>query len=289
MNPQRFVIVTGANRGIGFAISRALAAKGAHVIMAARDLKSAEDAASRIRAEFSKASLEVMKLDLAWLESIRNFAKTYIDLGKPLHVLINNAGPINALRKLELTQDGFESFFGVNHLGHFLLSNLLLPVLKSSAPSRVITVSSMRHMGVKSVDWDNLKGEKSYDQGAFYNRTKLANLWFSYALARKLEGTGVSSLAACPGFVPQTLMVGRTGFARLMFQVLDHMPFARKPQESGDDFAGLALDPAFEDANGLFYSYGKATPSSEFSHDLSSQERLWKLSEKLVQLDPQTT
>ncbi len=281
-------MVTGANRGIGLATTKALAAKGAHVILAVRDLKSGEAAASQIRAVFKNASLEVMKLDLASLESVRTFAKAYIASGKPLHALINNAGPINARRQLEFTQDGFESFFGVNHLGHFLLTNLLLPVLKSSVPSRVITVSSIRHKAVKIFDWDNLKGEKSYEQGAFYNRTKLANIWFAYMLARQLEGSGVTSVAACPGFVPQTLMFGSTGFARLMFQVLDFMPFARKPAESGDDLARLALDPAFEGANGVFYSYAKAVPSSELSHDRSSQERLWALSEKLVQLQART-
>ena len=288
MNTQRSVIVTGANRGIGFATARALAARGAHVILAVRDLKGGEQAASSLRAAFKDASLEVMKLDLASLESVRAFAAEYRASGRALHVLINNAGPINAKRKLELTPDGFETFFGVNHLGHFLLTNLLLPVLKASVPSRVITVSSLRHTGAKSFDWDNLKGEKSYDQGAFYNRTKLANLWFCYALARRLEGSGVTSVAACPGFVPQTLMVGRTGFSKLMFEVLDWMPFARKPQESGDEFARIALDADYAGANGTFYSYGKITTSSELSHDQDNQERLWALSEKLVGLEPVT-
>ncbi len=263
MNPKPFVIVTGANRGIGFATARALVARGAHAILAVRDVK----------------------LDLASLESVRAFAAAYTASGQPLHALVNNAGPINALKGLELTRDGFETFFGVNHLGHFLLTALLLPALWASAPSRVITVSSTLHARTRDFDWDNLAGEKSYDQGAFYNRTKLANVWFAYALARRLEGSAVVSIAACPGFVPQTLMVGQSGLQGLMFRVLDRMPFTRTPQEAGDDFARFALDPAFTGANGAFYSSGKLATSSDLSHDRDGQERLWALSRKLVGLE----
>lgn len=285
MSTPPFVIVTGANRGIGFAATRALVGRGAHVIMAVRDLKRGEEAAANLRAERPDALLEVKKLDLGSLESVRTFAAAYIATGKPLHALINNAGPINALDKLEFTKEGFETFFGVNHLGHFLLTKLLLPVLNSSAPSRVMTVTSTRHTRVKSFDWDNLNGEKSYDQSAFYDRTKLMNLWFAYELGRRLEGTGVTSIAVCPGFVPQTLMVGRTGFSRWMFSLLDRMPFARKPEDAGNDLARLALDPALEAVAGTFYSYGKPTRSSDLSHDLDAQKRLWALSEKCVGLE----
>ena len=287
MNPDPFVIVTGANRGIGFATVRALVARGAHAILAVRDVKSGQDAAEKIRAEFPDASLEVMKLDLASLESVRTFAAAYKGSGQPLNALVNNAGPINALKGLELTRDGFETFFGVNHLGHFLLTELLLPALKTSAPSRVVTVSSTLHARTRDFDWDNLAGEKSYDQGAFYNRTKLANLWFAYALARRLEGSGVVSIAACPGFVPQTLMAGQSGLQSLMFRVLDRMPFTRTPQEAGDDLARFALDPAFKGANSAFYSSGKLATSSQLSHDQGGQERLWALSRTLVGLEPE--
>ncbi len=276
------VLITGANRGVGFATARAVAARGAHIVLAVRDVTSGQEAATRICAEHKHATAEVLQLDLASLDSVRTFANNYAQSGKPLHALINNAGPIFANAKLAFTQDGFEMFFGVNHLGHFLLTNLLLPVLQNSAPSRIITVSSVLHKRAKDFDWQNLRGEKSYDQSAFYNRTKLANLWFSYALAKRLEGTGITSLAVCPGFVPQTLMVGKTGFSKLMFQVLDKMPFARKPHEAGEDIAKLALDLALQNTTAKFFSYGQESVSSDLSYDKNLQEKLWTLSEQLV-------
>ncbi len=281
---NKTIMVTGANRGIGLAVTKALVSRGAQVVMAVRDTQSGQAAASSLRQEIPAASLEVMQLDLSSLSNVRRFASEYLASGKPLHALVNNAAPISTQRKLEFTPDGFESLFGINYLAHFLLTNLLLPVLKSSAPSRVVMVSSIRHRPAKEFDWDNLKGQKSYDQSAFYNRTKLAGVWFTYALARRLEGTGVTAVAVCPGFVPQTLLPTTKGFSRLLYQILDRMPFARKPAASGEDFARIILDPDYAQANAAFFSYGKSEPSSELSYDVASQERLWALSAKLVGL-----
>jgi len=158
-----------------------LTERGAHVILTARDVKRGEAAAQAIREAHPDASIEVMQLDLASLASVRRFAEMYKAQALPLHVLINNAGALGLGKQIQFTQDGFELEFGINHLGHFLLTNLLLPVLKASAPSRVITVSSIRHIPGKGgkgarFDFDNLKGEKGHDPGITYNNTKLANV-----------------------------------------------------------------------------------------------------------------
>jgi NAD(P)-dependent dehydrogenase (short-subunit alcohol dehydrogenase family) len=184
---KKYILITGANRGIGFATTKALASQNTHIIMAVRDVQRGEEAAKKLRTEIPAASLEVMLLDLASLASVRSFAEFYTAKDYPLHVLINNAAPLSIGKDIQYTQDGFELRFGVNHLGHFLLTILLLPKLKASAPSRIITVSSIRHRQAKTFDFDNLQGEKSYDEGAFYNHTKLANLLFTYELQRRLE------------------------------------------------------------------------------------------------------
>ena len=277
--------MTGANRGLGFATTLALARRGARVVMACRDRSKGEAAAAEARSLVPGARLEVAALDLASLAAVRDFAAARLAAGEPLRALVNNAGPINALPKLGFTADGFEAFFGANHLGHFLLTNLLLPLLRAGAPSRVVVVSSLRHARVRAFDWDNLRGEKGYDQGAFYDRAKLANLWFAYALARRLEGSGVEVVAACPGFVPRTLMAGRIGARRLMFALLKRAPFARTPEAAGEDLARLAVDEGAL-AGARFFSSGRPARSSDLSRDEAAQERLWALSEGWTNLGP---
>ena len=196
VNQQRVAMITGGNSGIGFATARKLAAQGFHVIMASRNQQTSAQAIARIHAGQPNASVESIPLDLASFASVRQCAAAFQAKGHPLHVLINNAGGAIKGQQAQFTADGFELTFGTNHLGHFLLTNLLLDELKRSAPARVITVSSQRHIpgyaggpGAK-FDYDNLKGEKFYDSAAFYNNSKLANMWFTYELQRRLTGSG---------------------------------------------------------------------------------------------------
>ncbi len=285
---EKTVIVTGGNRGIGFAAVRALAKRGARVVMAVRDVGKGEASAAAIRAEVKDAAIDVMALDLADLASVRRFAEAYIAKGYPLHALINNAGIIGADKQIHFTKDGFESEFGINHIGHFLLTNLLLPVLKASAPARVIAVSSIRHMAGKGgtgakFDFDNLKGEKFYEPRMFYNNTKLANVWFAYELQRRLAGTGVISIAACPGFVPETFGMTKGQFwGKLYTKALMLIPGARVADVSGEELADLALNPNFANSGGQFFAGGKAMRSSEDSYDETKARRLWELSEQWV-------
>jgi retinol dehydrogenase-12 len=284
--PSRVAMITGGNSGIGFATARKLAAKGFHVIMAARNQQTAAQAIARIKAEQPNASLESIPLDLASFASIRQCAATFKAKGYPLHVLINNAGGSTKGKQATFTADGFEMTFGTNHLGHFLLTNLLLDDLKRSAPARVITVSSQRHIpgygGGKGAqfDWDNLKGEKFYDTSLFYCNSKLANMWFAYELQRRLAGTGVTSNAVCPGFVPEAIGDRRTSsIDRLLYRkILPHMPFARSLDQASASYVMAATDPRWEGVGGKFIVDGKERRSSDESYDEAKARRLWNLS-----------
>ena len=284
--PSRVAMITGGNSGIGFATARKLAAQGFHMIMASRNQQTSTQAIARIRAGQPNASVESISLDLASFASVRQCAAAFQAKGHPLHVLINNAGGSIPGKQASFTVDGFELTFGTNHLGHFLLTNLLLDELKRSAPARVITVSSQRHIpgyaggpGAKFDD-DNLKGEKFYDSATFYNNSKLANMWFTYELQRRLAGTGVTSNAVCPGFVPEAIGDRRTSpIDRLLYRkILPRMPFARSLDQASASYLMAATDPRWDGVGGQFIVDGKERRSSDESYDEARAQRLWELS-----------
>jgi NAD(P)-dependent dehydrogenase (short-subunit alcohol dehydrogenase family) len=297
VTPSRVAMITGGNSGIGFATVRKLTAKGFHVIMASRNQQTSAQAIARIKANQPNASVESVPLDLSSFASIRRCAAAFKAKGYPLHVLINNAGGSVKGKQATFTADGFEMTFGTNHLGHFLFTNLLLGDLKRSAPARVITVSSQRHIpgygGGKGAqfDWDNLKGEKFYDTALFYCNSKLANVWFAYELQRRLEGSSVTSNAVCPGFVPEAIGDRRTsGFDRLLYRrILPHMPFARSLDQASSSYLLAATDPRWEEVGGKFIVDGKERPSSDASYDEAQARKLWELSGKWCGLDGQKT
>ena len=191
----RVAMITGGNSGIGFAVALKLAARGIGVMLASRNQQASAQAMARIRAVHPSAVVESIPLDLSSFASVRQCASAFQSKGYPLHILINNAGGSVPGRQASFTVDGFELTFGTNHLGHFLLTALLLEDLKRSAPARVITVSSQLHDPAYAggpapdFDYDNLKGEKYYQPQVFYRNSKLANLWFAYELQRRLAGT----------------------------------------------------------------------------------------------------
>jgi NAD(P)-dependent dehydrogenase (short-subunit alcohol dehydrogenase family) len=283
--PSRVALITGGNSGIGFATVRKLTAKGFHVIMASRNQQTSAQAIARLKAEQPNASVESIPLDLASFASVRQCAAAFRAKSYPLHVLINNAGGSIKGKQAQFTADGFEMTFGTNHLGHFLLANLLLGDLKRSAPARVITVSSQLHIpgyGGRGAnfDYDNLKGEKFYDGGLFYRNSKLANMWFAYELQRKLADTGVTSNAVCPGFVPEAIGDRRTSpIDRLLYRkILPHMPFARTLDQASSSYLLAATDPRWEGVGGKFITDGKERRSSDESYDEAKARQLWELS-----------
>jgi NAD(P)-dependent dehydrogenase (short-subunit alcohol dehydrogenase family) len=282
---SRVAMITGGNSGIGFATARKLAAKGFHVIMASRNQQTSAQAIARLKADQPSASVESIPLDLASFASVRQCAATFQAKGYPLHVLINNAGGGIPGKQARFTADGFELTFGTNHLGHFLFTNLLLDNLKRSAPARIITVSSQLHIpgyGGRGADfdYDNLKGEKFYDGGLFYRNSKLANVWFAYELQRRLAGSGVTSNAVCPGFVPEAIGDRRTSpFDRLLYRkILPHMPFARTLDQASSSYLMAATDPQWEGIGGKFIVDGKERRSSDASYDEAQARKLWELS-----------
>jgi retinol dehydrogenase 12 len=294
--PSHVALITGGNSGIGFATVRKLTARGFHVIMASRNQQTSAQAIARIKADQSDASVESIPLDLASFASIRQCAATFQAKGYALHVLINNAGGSIKGKQASFTVDGFETTFGTNHLGHFLLTNLLLNNSKRSAPARVITVSSQRHIpgfaGGKGAqfDWDNLKGEKFYDAALFYCNSKLANMWFTYELQRRLKDSGVTSNAVCPGFVPEAIGDRRTSsLDRLLYrQILSRMPFARTLDQASSSYLLAATDPHWEGVGGKFITDGKERLSSDESYDEAQARKLWELSWAWCGLDGKT-
>lgn len=191
-------IVTGANTGIGKETARDLAKRGARVILACRDMEKAERAVSDITGDCAGAKVIALKLDLAYTKSICQFAESIYNTEKALHLLINNAGV--AICPYQTTVDGYEMQFGVNHLGHFFLTFLLLDLLKHSAPSRVINVSSRAH-AMGKIQFDDLSGERDYHSVRAYSQSKLANVLFTRELAKRTEALGVMAYAVDPGIV----------------------------------------------------------------------------------------
>ena len=195
----RLAIVTGANSGIGYQTARYLARAGATVILACRSAAKGEAARARIVAENAAAKIEVRALDVADLDSVRRFAAEFLSEGKPLDLLINNAG-VMAIPERRTTPQGFEMQFGTNHLGHFALTGLLLPALLRQPKSRVVTVASIAHKGGK-LNFDDLNGERGYDPRGAYQQSKLANLVFGLEFDRRLRAhsADTTSVIAHPG------------------------------------------------------------------------------------------
>jgi retinol dehydrogenase-12 len=293
---QRVAMITGGNSGIGFATASKLVVRGFHVILASRNQQKSEEAIARMRAAIPNASVESIRLDLASSAAIRQCVAAFQLKGYPLHILINQAGGSFPGKQAQFTADGFEMTFGTNHLGHFLLTNLLLDDLKRSAPARVTTVSSQLHIPgyaggpPPDFDFNNLKAEKYYNAQVFYKNSKLANIWFAYELQRRLAGSGVNSNAVCPGFVPESIAVRRKSMVErwLYREVLARMPFARSLEQASSSFLFVATDPRYEIVGGKFIVDCKEINSSDESYDEEKARRLWEASCKWCGLEAAT-
>lgn len=277
--------MTGANSGIGLETARALAAKGARVIMACRDPKRAESAAGDIRSNLPKAQLELVALDLASLESVKAFAADFAAKNDSLDLLVNNAGVMTP--PYSKTAEGFELQIGTNHLGHFALTALLLPLLHKTPASRVVVVASLAHkwgdVDLADLSWDN----KPYKKTKAYGQSKLANLLFTYELQRRLEAAGSPTIAvaAHPGWTATNLQQFM-GLARLFNPV-----FAQKPPQGA--WPTLYAATAADVEGGQYFGPGgfqeikghpKRVESNARSHDQELARKLWQLSEDLVGL-----
>lgn len=280
-------IVTGANTGLGYETAKALARRGAHVIMACRNAQKAEAARGKIEAGYSKVSLETDVLDLAKLSSVRDFAERYNRKHEKLDLLINNAGVM--MPPASKTADGFELQWGVNHLGHFLLTALLFPKLEAAGDSRIVHLASLAHKWGR-INFDDLNFEKNYDRGKSYGQSKLACLMFAYEADRRLKeaGSKVKSLAAHPGIADTELSRYLPKWMQVLSPVFSAL-IAQSARAGAAPTLRAALDPDLKGGEYLgpdgFGGYkGKAVvvDSEPKSKNIDTARRLWEVSEELT-------
>jgi NAD(P)-dependent dehydrogenase (short-subunit alcohol dehydrogenase family) len=276
----RVCLITGATSGIGKATAMGLANMGAGVVMVGRDRGRGEAALAEIEEGSPNASVDLMLADLSSQEEILRLADEFKEAYPRLDVLINNAGVIRSKRVT--TADGLEMTFAVNHLAHFLLTNLLLDVLKANAPSRIINVASGEQRN-GTIDFDDLQGEKEYKTAKAYGQSKLANVLFTYELSRRLQGTGVSVNCLHPGAGVRTnLGSGVSGV--FAFTVRALTPLMKSPEKGAETSIYLASSSEVEGLSGGYFVKKAEARSSDASYDERLARRLWEVSADLTKV-----
>ncbi len=269
-------VVTGANSGIGKETAEGLARMGATVVMVCRDRERGQAALEEIKSKSGNRSVELMICDFASQAQIRKLAEEFKQKHNRLDVLINNAGLV--LTRRAVTEDGLESTFAVNHLGYFLLTNLLLDVIKQSAPARIVNVALTAHRSA-TIDFNDLQGERSYSTMRAYGQSKLANILFTYELARRLEGSGVTANCLHPGIIGTNIFRAAPGIlsaaAKLIF---------KSPKKGAETSLYLAASPEVAQVTGKYFDDKKVVSSSPESYDKAVAERLWQVSEQMTKL-----
>lgn len=275
----RVALITGANTGIGLVTARELQKRGAHVFMACRSVARAQAALDAIRSGLGTGAgcvpMEVLALDLGDFDSVRQCAQAFLARGLPLHLLINNGGLAGSRG---LTKSGFELAFGTNHMGHFLLTQLLLDRIKSSSPARIVTVASRAHTRVSGIDWDAVqKPTKTMAGLPEYGVSKLANVLFSAALSQKLAGSGVNTYSLHPGVVASDV------WRRVPWPFLSLMKLGMISVEEGAVttlYCATAVEAGQE--TGLYYDKCRVKTPSRIAQDAALAAELWQRSEDWV-------
>lgn len=285
---DKVVIITGANTGIGKEVAKDLARRGARVILACRNLVEANKAADEIKQITGGgqgcSTVIVKHLDLASLSSVRRFVKDIKNSEERLDILINNAGVYHC--PYWKTEDGFEMQFGVNHLGHFLLTNLLLPLLKKSSQSRVITVSSeIYRRGI--INFQDINSENAYDHKKSYMQSKLANILFSRELAKRVQGTGITTYSLNPGIVRTNItryIWLQKPFLRPIFYLYLKAPLFKDAEYGAQTIIYCAVEKSLEYESGKYYSDCARKQLSGQALDDGLAKKLWEMSEQMVGL-----
>ena len=275
----RVCVVTGASRGIGRAAAEQLGALGATLVLIARRPEDGEAVADAVAGGSAAPRPEVVGADLSVQADVRAAAATIRERHPQIHVLINNAGVI--VRQREVTADGLERQFAVNHLAYFLLTRLLLDRLEEGAPSRIVNVTSGAHQG-GTLDLNDLQSERRYDPVRVYGRTKLANILFTYELARRLEGTGVTANCVHPGVIATKLLLDYMNLPVVGGALA--RTFGASPEKAATAIVHLAASAEVELVTGTYFDGRRVTRSSPASYDETLARRLWEASERLTGL-----
>jgi len=272
------ILVTGASSGIGLEASVVFAKRGADVVMVARDRTRAEAALALVKSRSGSENVSLMLHDLGTLAAVRALAAEFRAKHKRLDVLVNNAGGVSDKR--QITTDGFEQTFAVNHLAPFLLTHLLLDLLKASAPSRVVVVASVGHRR-GSIDFEDLHFEKGYQIMRAYARSKLANVLFANELSRRLAGTGVVANSLHPGVVATNIWSKAPWWAQPLLAVGTRL-FMISPEEGGGTIVHAGASPETATISGVYFEKNAPVKASHFARDEALAKRLWEVSEKLT-------
>lgn len=272
----KIILITGANSGIGLVAAQQLAAQGAHLVLACRRPEAAADAVRQIRQQTPAAQIDLLTLDLSSLESVRQAAKEALSRWPAIDVLLNNAG-IAPLRRSE-SRDGIEMTLATNHLGPFLLTLLLLPAIKATQ-GRIVNVASHAHKQAQ-MNFDDLEYRNSFPLFKVYAQSKLANILFTRALAKRLQGTGVTVNALHPGAVKTNIWPGDHWYEKLATAVIKL--FLISPEEGAKTSIYLASSPEVQGISGEYFYQCKAERPSRLAQDEASAERLWTWSERVA-------
>lgn len=272
-------VITGATSGIGRAAALELARRGARVVVVARDAGRGRETVSEIERSAGTGRASLLVADLASQSEVRRLASEVRRAAPRLDVLVNNAGAIHMERRV--SPDGHETTFAVNHLAAFLLTNLLLPHLRASAPARVVNVASAAHLG-GHIDFDDLMGEKGYGGWKAYAQSKLANVLFTHELARRLGADGVSANSLHPGVVATGFGKNRNGLLSLGVRIA--APFFLSARKGAETVVHLASSPQVEGVTGKYFAKCRPAASSVESRDPEVARRLWEASERLTGL-----
>lgn len=271
-------LVTGATAGIGLVAAEALAIQDATVVIVGRNPQKCEQTVNAIKAKSGNSNVSYLVGDLSLLRQVEQVADQFKARFDRLDVLLNNAGAVVMDR--QVTAEGYEMTFALNHLSYFYLTHLLQELLLRSAPARIINVSSDAHRGGK-LNFDDLMGEKSYSGFGAYSNSKLANVLFTYELARRLEDTGVTANALHPGLVATNFGKNNGGIMKLLMPLVQF--FALTPVKGAETSIYLATAPEVAEVTGKYFAKKQAVQSAPASYDVATQKRLWQVSEELVQ------
>lgn len=275
----KICLITGANSGIGKATAIGLAKMGATIVMVCRNKKKGEKALEDIKKESNNGNVNLFIADLSTQEAIHQLVKDFKERYQYLHVLINNAG-VN-LSKRVLTEDGIETTFAVNYLAPYLLSNLLLDILQTSSPARIVNVASS--VIAKSINFENLNGEKHYRQLNAYGQSKLALILFTYEFARRIEGMGVTINCLHPGYVKTNMIRNFRKFVKYFFPFIGL--FMKSPKKGAKTSIYLASSPEIQGVSGKYFKKRKEVELAEVSYDQEIVKRLWNVSVDLTNHD----